>query len=130
MAKAIARHSLTGLNIIIFHDGLFNTSYCHYNYLEKLENNYETSFWKSQHFFSKSERTHMLGPPSRCTFLFAFQWPHPPFSPRRTYCFKDPLGNPNFKMADFVFRRLLVRHFLITSIANNLVLNKATISHH
>ena len=26
-AKAIARHSLTGLAIIIFHDGLFNISY-------------------------------------------------------------------------------------------------------
>ena len=31
LAKAIAHHSLTGLNIIIFHDGLFNISYCHYN---------------------------------------------------------------------------------------------------
>ena len=31
LAKAIARHSLTGLNIIIFHGGLFNISYCHYN---------------------------------------------------------------------------------------------------
>ena len=33
-------HSMTGVNIIIFHDGLFNISYCHYNY--------KTSFWKSQ----------------------------------------------------------------------------------
>ena len=31
LAKVIVRHSLTGLNIIIFHDGLFNISYCHYN---------------------------------------------------------------------------------------------------
>ena len=30
MSKAIACHSLTGLNII-FHDNLFNISYCHYN---------------------------------------------------------------------------------------------------
>ena len=30
-AKAIAPHSLTGLNFVIFHDGLFNISYCHYN---------------------------------------------------------------------------------------------------
>ena len=34
LAKAIARHSLTGLNIVIFHDGLFNISYCHYNQKE------------------------------------------------------------------------------------------------
>ena len=44
LAKAIAHHSLTGLNIIIFHDGLFNISYCHYNQQEKLENNDKTSF--------------------------------------------------------------------------------------
>ena len=31
LAKEIVRHSLTGLDIIIFHDGLFNISYCHYN---------------------------------------------------------------------------------------------------
>ena len=53
LAKEIARHSFTGLNIIIFHEGLFNISYCHYNQQEKLENNYKTSFWKSQHFFKK-----------------------------------------------------------------------------
>ena len=35
---------LTGLNIIIFHDGLFNISYCHCNQQEKLENNCNTSF--------------------------------------------------------------------------------------
>ena len=35
---------LTGLNIIIFHDGLFNISYYHYNQWEKGENNYKTSF--------------------------------------------------------------------------------------
>ena len=69
LAKAIARHLLTELNIIIFHDGLFNTSYCHYNQYEKLENNYKSSFWKSQHFFKKSERTYMLGIPP---FLFVF----------------------------------------------------------
>ena len=34
LTKAIARHSLTGLNIIIFHD----------NQQEKLENNYKASF--------------------------------------------------------------------------------------
>ena len=44
LGKAIARHSLTGVNIIISHDGLFNISYCHYNQSEKLENNYKTSF--------------------------------------------------------------------------------------
>ena len=44
LAKAIARHSLTGLNIIIFHDSLFNISFCDYNQQEKLENNYKTSF--------------------------------------------------------------------------------------
>ena len=31
LAKSIARYSFTGLNIIIFHDGLFNISYCHYD---------------------------------------------------------------------------------------------------
>ena len=41
-------HSLKGLNIIkqydiiIFHDSLFNISYCHYNQKEILENNYKT----------------------------------------------------------------------------------------
>ena len=44
LAKAIARHSLTGLNIVIFHDGLFNISQCHYNQQEKLENNYKKLF--------------------------------------------------------------------------------------
>ena len=29
--KSDARHSLTGLNFITFHDGLFNISYCQYN---------------------------------------------------------------------------------------------------
>ena len=71
-------HSLTGLNVIIFYDGLFNNSYYHYNQQEKLENNYKTSFWKSQHCFKKSERTHMLEPPSPCLFLSAFQWPPSP----------------------------------------------------
>ena len=38
-----------------------------------MENNYKTSFLKYQHFFKKSERTHMLGhpAPSRCSFLFS-----------------------------------------------------------
>ena len=53
LAKVIACHSLTGLNIIIFHDGLFNISHCPYNQQEKLENNYKTSIWKSQQFFFK-----------------------------------------------------------------------------
>ena len=53
--KWIVCHSLAGLNIIIFHDGLLNISYCHYNQKEKLENNYKTSFWKSQHFFLKKQ---------------------------------------------------------------------------
>ena len=30
LAKAIASHSLTGLNIVIFQEGLFNIPYCHY----------------------------------------------------------------------------------------------------
>ena len=105
LAKAIAHHSLTGLNIIIFHDGLFNISYCHYNQQEKLENNDKTSFWKSKYFFKKSEGTHMLGPPpplplfvfvcfsmTPCSFLFAFQWPQAPLPlsfPQRTYFLSD-----------------------------------------
>ena len=44
LAKTIARHSLTGLNIIIFHDGLFDISYCHYNQQEKLQNNFKIHF--------------------------------------------------------------------------------------
>ena len=43
LAKGIARHSLTGLNIM-FHDGLFNISYCHYNQQKKTGENYKTSF--------------------------------------------------------------------------------------
>ena len=90
--KAIARHSFTGLNIIIFHDGLFNILYCHYNKQENLENNYKTSFWKSQHFFTKSERTYMLGAPSSpCSFLFAFQWP-PPLPSSTNGLFEWPLS--------------------------------------
>ena len=73
LEKAIGRHSLTGLNITIFHNGLFNISYCHYNQYEKLENNYKTSFLKSQQLFLKSERTHMLEHPYPCLLLFAFQ---------------------------------------------------------
>ena len=38
---------------------------------DKLENHYKTSFWKSHHFFLKSERTHMLVPHSPYLFLFA-----------------------------------------------------------
>ena len=68
-AKAVARYSLTGLNIIIFHDGLLNISYCDYNQKEKLENNYKTSIWKSQHyFFKKRTYTHARTP----LFLFLF----------------------------------------------------------
>ena len=93
LAKPITRHSLTELNIIIFHDGLFNISYCYYNQQEKLENNYQTLFWKSELFFKKSKGTHMLGPPSPCLFLFAFRWPPPPPSHRqRTYFLNDPLN--------------------------------------
>ena len=73
----IARHSLTGLNIIIFHDGLFNISYC----VIINRKNWRIPInivLKSQHFFKKSERTDMLGPsPSSCSFLFAFQCPLP-----------------------------------------------------
>ena len=65
--------------------GLFNISYCHYNQYEKLENNYNTSFWKSQHFFKKSERTHMLGPPPLPSMT-------PPIYPQRTYFLNDPLS--------------------------------------
>ena len=48
---------------------LFKISYRYYNQFQKLENNYKTSFWKSQHFFLKSKRTHMLGRP---LLLFVF----------------------------------------------------------
>ena len=98
LAKEIARHSFTGLNIIIFHEGLFNISYCHYNQQEKLENNYKTSFWKSQHFFKKSDRTQMLGPPSLCSFLFAFQWSPSPF-PSTNVPFEWPL---NWDVLNFI----------------------------
>ena len=40
-----------------------------------MENNYKTSFWKSLHFFLKSERTHMLGPPLPVRFCSLFKDP-------------------------------------------------------
>ena len=89
LAKAIAQHSLTGLNIPIFYDGFFNISYCHYNQYRKLENNYKTLFWKCQHFFKKSKRTHMLGPS------------HPPSV--RKYNLLDTELNSLFGGADYVF---------------------------
>ena len=72
LAKAIARPSLTGLNIIIFHDGLIfhtaviiNRKNCRITIKLHFEN--------LSIFFKKSKRTQMLGPPSPCSFLVAFQ---------------------------------------------------------
>ena len=67
LAKAIVSHSLTGLNITIFHDGLFDISYYHYNQYEKLENNYKTY-----------THAHMLGPHPPVRFCSLFNDPHPP----------------------------------------------------
>ena len=92
LVKAIARLSLTELNIITFHDGLINISYCHYDQQEKLENNYKTLFWKSQNLkkkkkWKKQTYTHARTPrPSVCfvrismtpfpsTANILFEWP-------------------------------------------------------
>ena len=51
-----------------------------------MENNYETPFWKSQHFFKKSERTQMLGPaPSPVRFCSLFNDPLPPSLNERAF---------------------------------------------
>ena len=41
-------------------------------------------------FFFKKRTTHMLGPPSPSSFLFALQWP-PSSPPQRMYFLNDPL---------------------------------------
>ena len=58
-----------------------------------MDNNYKTSFWKSQHFFLKKRTyTHARTSPrsSPCSFVFAFQWP-PPSPPQQMYFLTDPL---------------------------------------
>ena len=90
---------------------LFNISYCHYNQYEKLENNYKTSFWKSQHFFKKSECTPMLGSPSPCLFLFTFQWSPPPYLNEPTFCI-TPRG---YKSKKIFFHHKILASFHIKS---------------
>ena len=73
-----------------YSDGLFNISYCFYNQSEKLENNYKTSFWKSQHFFSEK---HEDPTPPVC-FCSLFNDPSPPpSSPQRMYFLNNPFWN-------------------------------------
>ena len=50
LAKAIAHHSLTGLNIIIYHDSLIFHNAIIIN-RKNWRITYKTSFWKSKHFF-------------------------------------------------------------------------------
>ena len=94
LGKAIARHSLTGLNIIIFHNGLIFHAAIIIN-RKNWSITIKLNFENLTIFLKKSERTHMLWPPSPCLLLFAFQcplpssrnvlfeWPH-----KRRYSFK------------------------------------------
>ena len=88
LAKAIARHSLTGLNIIIFHDGLiFHTAIIinRKNWRITIKLHFENL----SIFFKKSERTHTLGPPPPVRFCSLFN--DPPLSPPQRKCFlNDP----------------------------------------
>ena len=102
LVKAIACHSLTGLNIIIFHDGLFNISYCHYKQQEKLENNYNTSFWKSQRFFKKPNLHKCQDPLPLFVFLYFSMTPSPPPSSQRTYFLNDPQHRLDIPFLSFI----------------------------
>ena len=69
LAKAIARHSSTGLNIIIFHDGfIFHTAMIinRKNWRIIIKRHFENP----SIFFKKSKRTQMLGPSPLPLFTF------------------------------------------------------------
>ena len=78
MAKAITHHSLTGQNIIIFHDGLFN-----------IINRKNWRITIKLHFENLSiKHTHMLGPspplpPLPFSTYVLFEWPLVAFSFRK-----------------------------------------------
>ena len=74
---------------MIFYDGLFNISYCLIIHSKNWKITIKLHFENLSIFIKKSERTHMLGPPSPCLFLFAFQWP-PPSPPQRRNFLNDP----------------------------------------
>ena len=113
LAKAIARHSLTGLNIIIFHDGLFNIWYCHYNQ----KGNYKIITLKL-HFenlsilFLKSALTLMRGPhlPLFVFVRFSITPPPPPLLNERTF-WMTPYENlgPRFSSISNYFPQLINR---------------------
>ena len=125
LVKAIKRHLLTGLNIIIFHDGLFNISYCHYNEWEKLENNYKLHFKNLSIFFEKTctcVRTPFLlfafvcfsmNSPLPSSMNILFKWP-PWTSLKRTvllywkltFLYKDRSFNYDTTRADLNFFQL------------------------
>ena len=69
----------------------------------------------------------MLGPPSLCSFLFAFQ--RPPSPPQQTYFLNDPFGNfqrENVFLRHFIYigelLKIFLRHFNFAFWARNFVL--------
>ena len=83
LAKAIACHSLIGLNIIIFLASLLDISYIVIN-RKNWRITMKLHFGNLSIFFLKRTYTHARTPLSLCSFLFGFQWPPPPLFNERT----------------------------------------------
>ena len=86
-----------------------NISYCHYNQQEKLENNYKTSFWKSQHFFFKKQTyTHARTLPFPLVrFYSIFNEPLPPLLNKRTFWLTPYFCQWHIKFQLTKFRRFI-----------------------